>query len=321
MNFTLSVIIPIYNCERFIQKAIESVLQQPEVTEIVIVNDGSIDASQSVLDELQLNNPILKIYHHEGRSNKGRSASRNLGLIKATGNYIAFLDADDYFLPNRFANDIKLFKKNVKIDGVYNAVGFHFYRAVTEADLQKNQLYTVNKILKPEALFMALLYGKHGHFHINGLTVKRTVFDTIDYFNESLEVMEDTDIFWKMALKCSLFPGILDQALAIRGVHDANVFDQLELYKKKERQLYESLLAWCNTKQLSVTISDQLLKRIWILWYKENNKLYQDIGYWAQLFFSNPKLLFSVLSIKYFPIVRLRKELFPFLYINVIKNQ
>jgi glycosyltransferase involved in cell wall biosynthesis len=317
MNVTLSVIIPVYNCERFIRKAIDSALQQPEVTEIVVINDGSTDTTQCILEELQVNNPILKIYHHENRANKGRSASRNLGLQKATGNYIVFLDADDYFLANRFTNDIKLFLENGNCDGVYNAVGFHYYRDATEAEARENQLYTVNTVLQPEALFRALLYGKHGHFHINGLTVKKNVFDTIGLFNETLEVMEDTDVFWKMALKCELLTGIIDQALAVRGVHGYNVFDQVDLYKKTEMLFYELLLAWCSTKQLSNSVCDELLKRIWILRYKENKKLFANIGYWVQLFFPNPKLLFSVLSVKYFPIIRLRKELFPFLYHKV----
>lgn len=320
-HFSLSVIIPAYNCERFIEKAIASIIEQPEVNEIVVVNDGSTDGTALLLDELQEQNSILKIYHHENKLNKGRSASRNLGIQKATGDFIAFLDADDYFLPNRFTNDIKVFQENINCDGVYNAIGAHFYREAGMVERDRLELYTVAEKIKPEELFETLFSGKKGHFSIDGLTLKKTIFDMIGFFNEALVVMEDTDVFWKMALKCRLLTGIIDQPLAMRGVHDNNVFDQADLYKNNVTLLYESLLIWCNKNKVASNTIDVLLKEIWILKKKEKNKLYQDINYWAKLFFPRPKLLFSSLSIKYFPVIRLRKEFFPFLYPKTINQQ
>ena len=85
MKFSVSVIIPVYNCESFIEKAIESVLLQPEVFEIIVVNDGSTDDSLSLIEALQKEDDRIKIYHHKNAENKGRSATRNLGIQKATG--------------------------------------------------------------------------------------------------------------------------------------------------------------------------------------------------------------------------------------------
>lgn len=313
-HFTLSVIIPVYNCERFIEKTIASVFVQPEVTEIIVVNDGSTDGTETLLDQLQKQNSILTIYHHHNKVNKGRSASRNLGIQKATGNYIAFLDADDYFLPNRFVNDVKVFQENENCDGVYNAVGFHFYRVATAQELQTHQLYTVNQKIKPDFLFEALLSGKYGHFQIDGLTVKKSVFDTIGLFNESLVVAEDTDVFWKMALKCQLETGLIDQPVAIRGIHDNNIFDQQDLYKKYIMKMYESVLFWSYKVKLPISKNDLLLKWIWLLRFKQNKTLFQDIQYWFFLFKNNKKLIFTYLMVKYFPIVRLRKKIFPFIF-------
>lgn len=313
-HFTLSVIIPVYNCERFIEKAIASVITQPEVTEIIVVNDGSTDSSQSIIDQLQLQNPILKIYHHQNKCNKGRSATRNLGIQKATGNYIAFLDADDYYLPNRFVNDIKVFQENEKCDGVYNAVGYHFYRGATVLELQADQLYTVRQKVAPEDLFINLLYGKCGHFHIDGLTVKKSVFDTIGLFNESLVVAEDTDVFWKIAIKCNLVTGIINKAVAIRGIHDSNIFDNTALYKIYNIKMHEAVAIWCSKNEVSYFIIDDILKWIWMLKHQQKNKLFQDIIAWGKFFFSQPQLLFTIYSIKYFPIIRYRQMLFPFLY-------
>ena len=312
MQFSISVIIPVYDGQRFIKKAILSVLQQPQVTEIIVVNDGSLDGTQVILDELQLQNSKIKVYHHKDKLNKGRSASRNLGIQKATGNYIAFLDADDYYLENRFVNDIKVFQENKDCDGIYNAVGSHFYREVTQEETTWHQLElnTTKKGIEPDFLFDALISGKYGFFQIDGLTVKKTIFDKTGLFNENLVVSEDSDLFWKMALKTKLVGGILDKPIAKRGIHDSNIFDREDLYEIYVIKMYESLIFWSSRNRVSLSKVDTLLKWIWLLKFKQKNSLINDCNYWNSLFFNNPKLLFTYLSIKYFPIIRLRKELF-----------
>ncbi len=314
MSISLSVIIPVYNCERFIEKAIVSALAQPEVTEIVIVNDGSTDGSLTIIKQLQEHNPTIQVHHHPNGSNKGRSASRNLGIQKATGDYIAFLDADDYYLENRFNNDFKIFAANANCDGVYNAIGAYFYRQPVSAEEMLNELFTINQLVLPEALFDALLNGKYGHFSIDGVTVKKKVFAVAGLFNEELIVAEDTDLLWKIAIKCRLESGILDSPVALRGVHDANVCDKVDLYKIYTMKMYESILKWCSNNKVEYEIQDELLKRIWIVKQKEKNRLLTDIKYWFNLFVPNTNLFFSVLSIKYFPIIRYRQMLFPFMY-------
>ncbi|MFV8378261.1 glycosyltransferase family 2 protein [Flavobacterium sp. LB3R33] len=313
-HFTLSVIIPVYNCERFLEKTIASVIAQPEVTEIVVVNDGSTDKTGLLLDQLQKEIPILKIFHHQNKWNKGRSASRNLGIQKATGYFIAFLDADDYFLPNRFANDIKLFQENEKCDGVYNAVGFHFYRTITTEEQSQLKLNTMTTGIEPDSLFDALISGKYGFFHIDGLTVKKSMFDATGLFNETLVVSEDSDLFWKMALKTRLVGGVLEEPVAKRGIHDANIFNRDDLYQIYVIKMYESLIAWSSNNSIPLAKIDTLLKWIWLLKFKQKNGLLQNTIYWSKLFFENQKLLFTYLSIKYFPIIRQRQILFPFLY-------
>ncbi|WP_347052912.1 glycosyltransferase [Flavobacterium olei] len=316
MKFLLSVVIPVYNCEQFIEKAILSVIIQKEVYEIVVVNDGSIDGSLEILKKLEKQYPIVKLHHHPDQQNQGRSASRNLGIQMATGNFIAFLDADDYYLENRFLNDKKMFDFDSNCDGVYNAVGFHFYREATSYELEKHQIYTVTKKVEPEFLFKSLLYGKCGHFHINGLTVKKCVFDRTGLFNKELIVAEDTDIFWKMAIKCRLKTGIINRPLANRGIHDSNIFDQTDIYKEYTIKMFQKLAVWCSHNNVDFAIIDDLFKWIWLIKFKQNKTLLEDTWYWAKLIFPYPKFLFSILAIKYFPIVRRRKEFFSFVYRN-----
>ncbi|NGY37448.1 glycosyltransferase family 2 protein [Flavobacterium sp. XN-5] len=319
MNFTLTVIIPVFNCEKFVEKAIQSVLLQSEVTEIIVINDGSTDATAILLEKFQEQIPILKIYYHPNKSNRGRSASRNLGIQKATMNYIAFLDADDFYLKNRFENDVKLFERKENCDGVYNAVGFHFYRDVTELEKVKLKICSVTERLNPEELFDAVICSKYGYLHLNGLTVKKSVFDKIGFLNESLLVAEDSDIIFKMALKCCLQSGVIDEPLALRGVHEDNVFTRDDLYKKYTGKAYESILAWSLGNQISIKKIDVILKWLWVIRFREKNSLLNDTLYWASLSVRQPKLLFTYLSVKYFPVIRRRKILFSFLYKEYFK--
>jgi glycosyltransferase involved in cell wall biosynthesis len=314
MKFSVSVIIPVYNCESFIEKAIESVLLQPEVFEIIVVNDGSTDDSLSLIEALQKEDDRIKIYHHKNAENKGRSATRNLGIQKATGNFIAFLDADDFYLENRFNADKVHFENNPFSDGVYNAIGVHFYRESNPLEEEKLRLTTVTEFIEPCELFDALLYYKKGHFSIDGLTVKRSIFEKIGYFNEALKVAEDTELFFRMALKCQLKTGVIDKAVAMRGVHDFNVFNNEDLYNVSKLNVYESLIFWSIRNQIHLDKIDHVLNVLWMFEYKQNTSLFKNIWYWFYLFFKNSSLLFTKLSIKYFPVVRLRQKLFPFLY-------
>ena len=284
------------------------------MNEIVVVNDGSTDKTLQIIENLKNFNSKIKIFHLKNRSNQGRSASRNLGIEEATGNYIAFLDADDFYLENRFTNDKKIFEENQNVDGVYNAVGFELYRKATQSELGKYKLSTVSKKIQPNELFDSIVSTKYGYLHLNGLTVKKSVFEAIGLFNESLVVAEDSDIIFKMALKCWLKSGIIDKPIARRGVHDDNIFTREDLYKKYNVKLYESLVSWSCKNGVSFVDIDTLLNWLWFFKFRETKNVIAYIIYWIYLFGSNPELIFSKLSIKYFPLVRLRQKLFPFLY-------
>lgn len=99
----LSIIIPVYNVAPYLRKCVESVMKQdlsPEEYEIILVDDGSTDGSGELCDELVRLSPIpqkAKVIHQK---NAGLSAARNAGIAVATGEYIQFVDSDDYLEPN-----------------------------------------------------------------------------------------------------------------------------------------------------------------------------------------------------------------------------
>lgn len=293
MEFKVSVIIPVYNGERFIKKAIASVSIFDEVTELIIIEDGSTDGTLNIVNEIARQNSKVKVYRHENGVNKGRSASRNLGIKKSTCPYIAFLDADDFYLPNRFDYDIKIFSEDENADGVYNAIGSHFYIESTEKERTRWKLLSLWERIAPEQLFDQLTpIGRKGYFSGDGLTVKRTVFEEIGYFNTNLEVAEDTELYLKMAAKCKLIAGQIEEPVALRGVHDNNVFkDNDSLYIKNRKIMYESLLEFCVKEKLSSKRKILVWKCLW-----KNRKSLQksyvaDLIYWLWLITKNPHLL------------------------------
>jgi glycosyltransferase involved in cell wall biosynthesis len=94
--FTVSVIIPVYNCEKYIEKCLESVQNQTcEGLEIVCIDDGSTDKSVDIIKAKQKSDGRIRLFQ---QSNHGAGLARNLGIQKAGGRYLAFLDADDYYV-------------------------------------------------------------------------------------------------------------------------------------------------------------------------------------------------------------------------------
>ena len=105
----ISVIVPIYNSEKYLDRCVESVVQQTYSNlEILLVNDGSVDSSGKLCDEWQKKDPRIRVIHKE---NGGLSDARNAGLDAADGTYIALIDSDDYIAPDMLQNLLEAMQK------------------------------------------------------------------------------------------------------------------------------------------------------------------------------------------------------------------
>lgn len=101
----LSVIVPVYNTEKYIEKCLDSLVNQTlKEMEIIVINDGSTDHSKEIIEKYQKKYKQLRSYHLE---NKGVSYARNFGITKAQGKYITFLDSDDYIDENLYEQMLK----------------------------------------------------------------------------------------------------------------------------------------------------------------------------------------------------------------------
>ena len=93
-NELISIIVPVYNCERFLDQCIESIIGQTyRNIEAILIDDGSTDSSPSICDRFSARDSRVRVFHID---NEGASAARNTGIEKASGDYIVFCDSDDW---------------------------------------------------------------------------------------------------------------------------------------------------------------------------------------------------------------------------------
>ncbi|MEE9613190.1 MAG: glycosyltransferase, partial [Desulfatiglandales bacterium] len=168
----------------------------------------------------------VRLLRHSDGKNKGAGASRNLGIENAKFDYIAFLDADDFFLPGRFSAAKQLFETDPQIDGVYEAVGVHFENETAE---QRWRAYhpvmmtTMTEKVPPDRLFESQApLGGFGYCPTGGWVVKQSLFDKTGPVDENLRLHQDTAMFVKFAAVGRMVAGRLDEPVAMRRVHDHN---------------------------------------------------------------------------------------------------
>lgn len=102
----LSLIIPVYNVERYLPMCLESVVQQGlEDYEAILVDDGSTDGSSKICDEYAARYPQFRVIHQE---NQGLALARNRGISEARGEYILFLDSDDFLVPESIGKCLRM---------------------------------------------------------------------------------------------------------------------------------------------------------------------------------------------------------------------
>ena len=185
----VSIIIPVYNSESTLKRCIESVINQTyKNIEILIINDGSKDKSLNIMNEYKNKDERIIVINQK---NKGLSGARNTGVNNATGDYITFIDSDDYIKPNLVKDTIKIFEE-YECDVVRNNYELSYENGKTEL---RNEMYEENRIInieeKKEELIQNILLGKVQSYSWL-LTIKREILDKNNLeFDEDIFFMED----------------------------------------------------------------------------------------------------------------------------------
>jgi glycosyltransferase involved in cell wall biosynthesis len=196
----VSVIISVYNCERYLAEAIESVLNQTyRQIELLVIDDGSTDSSGAVANSF----PFLK-YHFQ--TNQGLGAARNQGIDLAQGSFFAFLDADDIWEKDKLLTQLTVFDTKPELDMLFGHVK-QFYSPEIAHNM-KPKIDLINEIMPG---------------HIAGtLLIKRESFFKVGYFPTHWRVGEFIDWYLK-AIEQGLKSTTIPEVVMKRRIHENNM--------------------------------------------------------------------------------------------------
>lgn len=198
----VSVITIFYNAERFLAEAIASVRGQTFADwELILVDDGSADGSPHIARQAAAEDTRLKVVNHPNGENRGMSASRNRGLAEARGEFIAFLDADDVWVPHKLAEQIEILDAHPECGMVYGhaLIWRSWDPAALEADERLPLGVEPNRVYKPPTLFKLLMRNRSQTPIPSNTMIRRCLFGQLGGFEESFRSMFEDQVFFVKA--------------------------------------------------------------------------------------------------------------------------
>ncbi len=234
----VSVVMPVYNCEKYISEAIESILNQTyKNLELIVVDDGSTDGSREIIDKIAIKDNRLKIFSH--KKNKGISKALNKAISNSKGKYIARLDSDDVSLPQRLEKQVYILEKNTEI-GVCGTRGI----AINEKGERVSYLNTLTGHL------LNYNYWKPSPFISSSSMIRKSIFKG-ELFDSRLDTVEDYDMWLRLKKYCRFFN--LRQQLVLYRINSEGVSN-----KKFHKQRQLSKKAFSNNLNIRLTLDEYL---------------------------------------------------------------
>jgi glycosyltransferase involved in cell wall biosynthesis len=205
----VSAVIIFLNEERFLHEAVESVLAQTYGNwELLLVDDGSTDGSTAMARRYAEQYPArVRYLEHDDHQNRGMSASRNLAMRHATGEYIGILDADDVWFPHTLQQQVGILESHPEAALVYGRVQRWYSWTGTAADTQRDSMRDLgvapDRLVRPPTQFLLLLQDKGMP---SGIMVRHEVVERVGGFEETFRGMyEDNAFLAKVCLRETVF--------------------------------------------------------------------------------------------------------------------
>lgn len=194
MSPTVSVLIPAYNREQYVEAAARSVLTQTFTDlEVIIINDASTDTTADIAEKLAAEDSRVKVLHHT--NNKRRSGALNTGIEHATGTYISILDSDDYYVPSKLERQVAFLQEHPGVDVVYGD-----FEILPMDKTETREVSAINSLdgafermhAKARGEDISIMTG--GYIPACSPLFRREVFASLR-FDESMRNMEDLDMW------------------------------------------------------------------------------------------------------------------------------
>lgn len=270
MDKLISIIVPVYNTEKFLRKCIESILKQSyKNIEIILINDGSTDGSNQIcLEYAEIDSRIITIYQKNG----GVSKARNKGLEIANGDYIVFIDSDD-FVEEHYVKELycKIQNYDIVICGIGRFIN----------GKKKSEFLEEHEMNKYELIAQTLESKFIGGYPVNKIFKKSIIEKYNIRFNEKIHIGED--MIWILDYLNHCEKGIyISEVLYYYRLNDNSMLQSSIRHKK------------FNKKNLEVLIVDDILKDT-IAW--KNKDVLSALAY--RYIRSDMRLLFNMIKCKY----------------------
>ncbi len=247
----VTVEIVFLDAKDFIEESIESVFSQSyQDWELVFVDDGSTDGSSAIARGYADRNPHrVRYLEHLGHQNRGISASRNLGMRNARGEYVALLDADDVWLPNKLADQVALMDAHPDVAMVYGATTYwHSWERSADpvrADYQPPLGFTSGVPVKPPEMLVSLLLGGAAIPCTTSLLARKNALTDVGGFEETFTGMyEDQALYTKLFLRYPVLP--VQAEWDLYRQHDLSICATTER-AGLEREARGKFLEWVDT--------------------------------------------------------------------------
>jgi len=206
LNPLVSVITIFFEAERFLDEAIRSVLAQTyEEWELILVDDGSTDGGGAIARAHANEDPRIRSVTHEHGANRGMSASRNVGLGEARGDLVAFLDADDVWLPEKLTDQVRLMAENPDVGMLYGRTQAWYGWTGDPADVARDHLHDsgvpLDTVIHPPSLLTKLVQESAVPPYTCSIMLRRQTIERLGGFEDAFRgIFEDQVFFAKVFL-------------------------------------------------------------------------------------------------------------------------
>ena len=240
----VSIIIPAYNAERFLERCIESVLRQTyEELEILIINDGSMDGTLMLCNRYKEQDCRILVINQE---NKGVAATRNIGIQKATGDYILFIDADDWIEPDMVERLVVAINEEEMLD-----IAFCSFDNAETPEQVVTQIVAERELWDTETQQKEFLLHKRITGMLWNKLIRAKLFESVS-FDETVGYGEDAQVLWKIlkhsknmiVLHDVLYHHVLDNQSISHQKFSKTKYSAIKVWEEIEADVYNNYPQW-----------------------------------------------------------------------------